>query len=904
MISFPDKLPKVTLKKDSEKFDLVLFLQRPEGFPDLEEDIETQVTLFNVKTLFTLKNAVLATSTGERVEADSEGHFPLPWTKFCGAELAVVGEPDGLPDDKAKAKVKLERQRMTHKNLVKSLDHARRKAEDEFANWKKKIEQRAKAARMADPTIPVVVFVDTSTLAKPDVSPSTNSDDRHPKPTTFIQPVKLEADAVFPKPLPIDKVMLNPSSTNLPVNLSRVPAGHSNPAPTPSPLVAASSPKVGTAMAGPIPSAAQNGVVPATPATAPQVTRQPAAGSGTTVAVTSNPQPTAMPAIPTAAKSIPLADHISPSLAVLPSAQKAATSTIVRTATVRPSSGTVMPAVRAPVKVVPTGGGAMEAAPSSSSSPSLSSVPKLPATAGGLAGRSAPSPRPSGSTGQAAAVEFVGVGQAPETPAPAPPPAQAPAPVAENVKCSRCAETVPKANLALHSLTCHLRKVPCDVCGQFVENVVEHMADEHTQQLCKCGVEVPKKLFGAHQAERCSHRMLVCRLCELPVMAKDKAAHDEQCGARTDVCAQCGARVLLREFSAHERVCGLTCQPSQPAPPRWAEKPVLAGPSSSPGASLPTFSSAARLSGPAVPPSAPQASAPLQQVTPTPGPSAAPSSYPRGSSASTAVQRNPPAIAREVDLTSRATRPSSQPSKAPDSRLPTQRAPLHHAAPEASPVAAAGGLLKRQGSGSMASAGSSSRPSSHVIAKPHAHAPTPSHQPTATLLPGPSLSGGPGSGRPVPAPTPKGAAPRLPKAAAPVPSTDPRPAPTPDRASLSSLYDELRREQIEASEDLARRIDEYERAMATTSDRALAAAVFDQEKQHRELMALSDELLAVELHAQEQAALAQSPPIPPLEAARPSVANQHLDEQLARALAEEDGVPCIHWVVGICRTQS
>lgn len=34
--------------------------------------------------------------------------------------------------------------------------------------------------------------------------------------------------------------------------------------------------------------------------------------------------------------------------------------------------------------------------------------------------------------------------------------------------------------------------------------------------------------------------------------------------------------VQLREFSEHEQVCGLTRQPSQRAPPRWAEKPVYA----------------------------------------------------------------------------------------------------------------------------------------------------------------------------------------------------------------------------------------------------------------------------------------------------------------------------------------
>jgi len=90
-----------------------------------------------------------------------------------------------------------------------------------------------------------------------------------------------------------------------------------------------------------------------------------------------------------------------------------------------------------------------------------------------------------------------------------------------------------------------------------------------------------------------------------------------------------------------------------------------------------------------------------------------------------------------------------------------------------------------------------------------------------------------------------------------------------------SLYDELREEQIRASEELAQRIATEDQRQAAASDRLLAAALEEEESLRQRALAATDELLAQELTTHE----GQSMP--------GSLAQHRLDEELARALEAE-----------------
>eukprot|EP00668_Euglena_longa_P016910 GGOE01021221.1.p1 GENE.GGOE01021221.1~~GGOE01021221.1.p1 ORF type:complete len:495 (-),score=66.23 GGOE01021221.1:169-1476(-) len=411
------------------------------------------------------------------------------------------------------------------------------------------------------------------------------------------------------------------------------------------------------------------------------------------------------------------------------------------------------------------------------------------------------------------------------------------------------AQVIPKANLASE---------------QCVDDISQHIVERCTDQQCSaCGMRVPTELLDVHKAERCSYRKIACIICDLPILAKDKAIHDQQCGARTDVCPSCGSRILLRDFAVHQQVCSKN-RTSRPSPPGRTTEPMF---------SKSAFTTDGTASQTAVPSQVASASRPMPVL-------------PSGT-----IRAKPQAAARrEIDLTSYTGAPSPQPAaKAPDTKSQPRaalqpRAVLHQTKP--SPVASSSsGSFKRPASGSSPSTVAPTKLSMRTLNTLHGPATSSSSQ---TAMPGSGLGGAQKGVHD--APMRNAEVHRLPKASSCVSSV----APTRPSASSSrpSLYDELCRVQFEASEELANRIDEYERAMATTSDKALAAAIFEEEKHRRELMVLNDELLAAELHAQEQEALARSPQAEELLSMGgwpDAELVQRSDEQLARVLAEGDG---------------
>eukprot|EP00906_Rhabdomonas_costata_P032579 RCo045892 len=148
---FPAKVPKVTVSFGSEVVPLLLHFPRPEGFVEIDEDIPSQVTAYNLRTLFKLAGPVSLCAEGgadAEVLPDPEGNFPLTWQTHQGVSFKVYGEPlVASQDDPKKAREKTEQANIRSKALARTLEHAGRKAETTFEDWKKKVQQRARSQK-------------------------------------------------------------------------------------------------------------------------------------------------------------------------------------------------------------------------------------------------------------------------------------------------------------------------------------------------------------------------------------------------------------------------------------------------------------------------------------------------------------------------------------------------------------------------------------------------------------------------------------------------------------------------------------------------------------------------------------------------------------------------------------
>ena len=153
---FPAKVPKITVSYGSETFPLLLHYPKPEGFPEIDDDIPSQVTAQHLRTLFQLSGPVsLISADGSQVSPGPEGMFSLTWESHQGASFKVHGDPLVIAlQDPKKAREKTEQVNTRCKALVRALDHARKKAEATFEDWKRKALQRAKS-RLNSPVTPL-----------------------------------------------------------------------------------------------------------------------------------------------------------------------------------------------------------------------------------------------------------------------------------------------------------------------------------------------------------------------------------------------------------------------------------------------------------------------------------------------------------------------------------------------------------------------------------------------------------------------------------------------------------------------------------------------------------------------------------------------------------------------------
>lgn len=98
-------------------------------------------------------------------------------------------------------------------------------------------------------------------------------------------------------------------------------------------------------------------------------------------------------------------------------------------------------------------------------------------------------------------------------------------------RCPYCNQDKRIRGLFQHFQECGGRYERCSVCTELVERR-DIVSKQHAQQcmwLCPCGARVPASEKDLHVASRCPNRMLKCRHCGKPVMAKERKAHQDSC---------------------------------------------------------------------------------------------------------------------------------------------------------------------------------------------------------------------------------------------------------------------------------------------------------------------------------------------------------------------------------------
>eukprot|EP01012_Entosiphon_sulcatum_P034162 TRINITY_DN4327_c0_g1_i1.p1 TRINITY_DN4327_c0_g1~~TRINITY_DN4327_c0_g1_i1.p1 ORF type:complete len:708 (+),score=89.05 TRINITY_DN4327_c0_g1_i1:1024-3147(+) len=164
-MEFPDRLPRVTVNSGKESLTLMLPVEVPEGFDDFMSKFESQVTPYNLMTIFGMKNVELVDPSGERIAPVDVGPlrlFPLDWRRHGNLSFTAVGEPSPAPAEKEIAK----QRQLRAANLRKTVDHTLRKTESIYEDFKKKLEQRAKAENTT------VTFCTPPTVRPPPAAPA------------------------------------------------------------------------------------------------------------------------------------------------------------------------------------------------------------------------------------------------------------------------------------------------------------------------------------------------------------------------------------------------------------------------------------------------------------------------------------------------------------------------------------------------------------------------------------------------------------------------------------------------------------------------------------------------------------------------------------------------------------
>merc|ERR1712228_662577 len=131
----------------------------------------------------------------------------------------------------------------------------------------------------------------------------------------------------------------------------------------------------------------------------------------------------------------------------------------------------------------------------------------------------------------------------------------------DDVKCDNCGKWVHSMGIQMHTVHCIRQYIKCKECKQVIrrQDEEQHFVNYHKKITCICSkVCVGKIAFDEHTLNECTLRLMTCKYCNKTNIAfLEYSEHELLCKERSIICEVCGVEYIAKDKHLHD--CGIVC---------------------------------------------------------------------------------------------------------------------------------------------------------------------------------------------------------------------------------------------------------------------------------------------------------------------------------------------------------